>query len=91
MDNSNSSDRFLKLPDVYICLLGLLSYSVGMLTIGLSSSISLVFISGVLGMGARVADSILRSLVSQVKKVVFVKCLTLLLYFGDFKTINPIF
>ena len=60
-------NRFLKLPDVYICLLGLLSYSVGMLTIGLSSSISLVFISGVLGMGARVADSILRSLVSQVK------------------------
>jgi len=57
--------KFLKLPDVYICLLGLFSYSVGLVTIGTSTSVSLVFLSGVLGMGARLADSILRSLVSQ--------------------------
>ena len=54
---------------MFICLLGLFSYSLGMVTMGLSDSATLVFISGVLGMGSRLADSILRSLVSQVSHV----------------------
>ena len=57
--------KYLKIPDAYLCLLGLLSYIAGMLTLALSSSVSLVFISGAIGMGAKIVDSVLRSLVSQ--------------------------
>jgi len=56
---------YLKIPDIYICIMGLLSYIAGMLILALSSSVSLVFISGAVGMGAKIVDSVLRSLVSQ--------------------------
>ena len=56
---------YLKIPDIYVCIMGLLSYIAGMLILALSSSVSLVFISGAVGMGAKIVDSVLRSLVSQ--------------------------
>ena len=57
--------KYLKIPDTYLCILGLLSYIAGMVTLALSSSVSLVFISGAIGMGTKIVDSVLRSLVSQ--------------------------
>ena len=48
-----------------ICILGLLSCMAGMVSLGLSSSVTMVFISALLGSGTRLADSLLRSLISQ--------------------------
>ena len=48
-----------------ICILGLLSFTGGMVSLGLSSSVAMVFISALIGSGTRLADSLLRSLISQ--------------------------
>ena len=58
--------RYLQVPDLYICAAGLVSYALGLVTLALSSTAPVIFLSGLLGMGSRLADSILRSLVSQV-------------------------
>ena len=51
--------------DSVICILGLLSFMAGMISLGLSSTVTMVFISAILGSGTRLADSLLRSLISQ--------------------------
>ena len=48
-----------------ICILGLISFTAGMVSLGLSSSVAMVFISALIGSGTRLADSLLRSLISQ--------------------------
>ena len=63
--------RYLQVPDLYICAAGLVSYALGLVTLALSSTAPVIFLSGLLGMGSRLADSILRSLVS---KVTMLRC-----------------
>ena len=45
--------------------LGLLSFMCGLTVLGLSSSVLAVFLSGAAGGAAKLADTVLRSLVSQ--------------------------
>ena len=76
--------RFFKISDLALCIMGLTSFLIGTLALGLSNNMTLVFISGhhfksyknigidlsfllgLLGMGTRMGDACLRSLISQV-------------------------
>jgi len=56
--------RFLKLKDETIALISLASYIGGLVFFGLSYNITMIFLSACVGFGSRMADSLLRSLVS---------------------------
>ena len=50
-----------------IAIMGLVSFIAGALALAFSNTVALVFFAGFLGMGARITDATLRSLISQVK------------------------
>ena len=52
--------------DYLLCLTGLVSFMGGMVVLGLSQSATMVFVSGLVGLGSKLVDSILRALISQV-------------------------
>jgi len=57
--------RVCKLQDEVIAVIALVSFTGGMVFFALSYNITMIFLSSCLGFGARMADSLLRSLVSQ--------------------------
>jgi len=57
--------KYYQVSDLWITIIGLVSFIVGAITFALSNSVAMVFVAGLLAMGARIADATLRSLVSQ--------------------------
>ena len=49
-----------------LVLVGLVSFMLAMVVLGLSESVTMVFVSGLVGIGSKLVDSVLRALVSQV-------------------------
>ena len=58
--------RVCKLQDEVIAVIALVSFTGGMVFFALSYNVPMIFLSSCLGFGARMGDSLLRSLVSQV-------------------------
>jgi len=55
----------LKIDDLHICILALVSSISGMVMLAFSTNLTLLFLSCAVGMGAKTLDSVLRSLISQ--------------------------
>ena len=62
----SSPPRVCQLQDEIIAVIALVSYTGGMACFALSYNLPILFLSSSLGFGTRMADSLLRSLVSQV-------------------------
>eukprot|EP00091_Calanus_sinicus_P007592 TRINITY_DN18708_c0_g1_i1.p1 TRINITY_DN18708_c0_g1~~TRINITY_DN18708_c0_g1_i1.p1 ORF type:complete len:340 (-),score=55.39 TRINITY_DN18708_c0_g1_i1:179-1198(-) len=58
--------KWMGVSDYILCLTGLISFIGGMVVLGLSQSATMVFISGLVGLGSKLVDAILRALISQV-------------------------
>ena len=58
--------RWMGVSDYFLCLAGLISFMGGMIVLGLSQTTTMVFVSGLVGLGSKLVDSILRALISQV-------------------------
>ena len=54
------------MTDLVIAIVGLVSFIAGAFILAFSNTIALVFFAGFLGMGSRITDATLRSLISQV-------------------------
>jgi len=58
--------KWFGVQDYFLVLAGLVSFMSAMVVLGLSESIPMVFVSGLVGIGSKLVDSVLRALVSQV-------------------------
>ena len=61
-----STCRWFGVQDYVLVLAGLVSFPAAMVVLGLSGSVTMVFVSGLVGIGSKLVDSVLRALVSQV-------------------------
>jgi len=58
--------KWFGVHDYVLVLAGLVSFMAAMVVLGLSGSVTMVFVSGLVGIGSKLVDSVLRALVSQV-------------------------
>jgi len=61
--------KWFGVGDYLLCLGGLISLVLGMVVLGLSQTATMVFVSGFVGVGSKLVDSILRALISQVVSI----------------------
>jgi len=57
--------KWMLVSDYLLCLAGLISFMSSLVVLGLSQSTTMVFVSGLVGLGSKLVDSVLRALISQ--------------------------
>ena len=61
------SFRWLGIGDYSLCFVGFTSFMCGLLFLGFSQTDLMVYMSAVIGFGSKLADAVLRALISQVR------------------------